>query len=197
MKNEFVFGCDIDDCIADLVPTWINKYNVEYNDILDKSMINEWNISKFIKSEAKEKFYNYLTPALYDDIKPITGSLDAIKRIKKAGIRVIFITTFNVQHPGRKYKWLLDYGFLKKTDIPQDYIETTQKQLVLTTWLLDDNFDNIKSFRGKGLLFNQPWNQKFYWQHRFDNWERIANYVIGELDASIRASTTWVLQSQT
>jgi len=63
---------------------------------------------------------------------------------------------------GRKFKWLNDYGFQVR---PEDYIECTDKSLVVADVLIDDRPANLDTFKGKyKFLIDKPWNQGS--QHR-------------------------------
>ena len=50
---------DVDDVVLNLVPNWLKLYNRDFNDNLTKEQITEWNITKFIKPEAKYSIYQY------------------------------------------------------------------------------------------------------------------------------------------
>jgi 5'(3')-deoxyribonucleotidase len=150
-----IIAFDVDDVIADLVPVWLARYNVDYDDHLIANDITQWDIFRFVKPECGKKIYEYLTADLYNDVLPLPGSLEAVQHARKVG-KVIFVTSCVCLHAGRKFTWLNDHGF----EVTQDcYVECSDKSLIAADILIDDRPENLETFKGTfKYLIDKPWN---------------------------------------
>jgi len=175
---------DMDDTVANLVETWLERYNLLYHDDLKKSDIKSWAIHEYVKPEVGRRIYDLLsTGSIYDDVKPIEGALQGIQTLRDMGHRVVFVTSyFNEQ----KVFWLQRHGLL--IDYPykdgrwqtaRDVIMTNDKNMILGDLLIDDRPDNLENFRGGAILFTQPWNERLVYPEagRANNWKEIIEIV--------------------
>ena len=152
-----ILGIDVDGVCADLHTPWLGGYNFDWNDNLQISDITDWYIHQFVKTECGENIYKYIEdPKLYDNVLPITGSLEHINKLRELEFRIVYVTSSTRGTMGRKYDWLLEYGFINRLD---DYVETKDKSLILTDALIDDYHGNLENFVGYKFLFDSPWNQ--------------------------------------
>ena len=141
--------------------------------------MTDWDIATFVKPEFRKEIYTYIErPSLYNTIKPIEGSLKAYKYLISSGNDIIFITHSTKGCAGRKYEWLIENGF----DVPhKNYIECQRKELINVDILIDDCYENVRDTMGVGILMNQPWNRKYDWELRANNWQDVINIVEGKL----------------
>lgn len=152
-----IIASDIDDVLVPFVPEWIRRYNIDYGDNLKVEEINEWSLLSFVKPKCGKKIYDYIEqPNIYDNLLPIEGSLKGINNLKKQGHRIIYATASTEGHAKVKYHWLKKYGFI---DNINDYAELHDKSLIYADILIDDRYDNVKNFRGLGILYRAPWNK--------------------------------------
>lgn len=158
---------DIDDVLFDLVTAWLNRYNKEYSDDLEKEDIKAWDMELFVKPECGKKICDYLDPTIYDEMPTIKNALKSVETARNIG-RVIFVTSCMKHHGGAKYDCLERNGF--KPD-PMDYVECRDKGLIIADILIDDYQLNLERFRGKGLLFTQPWNRSIEGFRRLDGFD--------------------------
>lgn len=153
-----IIALDIDGVLAKLGETWIQRYNEDYNDSVSWDDITDWDTSKFVKKECGKKIYDYLKdPSLYDTVEPYEDAYEVVTKLREEGNRVIFPTTTPIESAGAKYHWLVRHKLMTND---RDYIEVKDKTLVRADFLLDDNYDNYKTFLGIGVLRLQPWNIK-------------------------------------
>jgi 5'(3')-deoxyribonucleotidase len=175
MKAPKTIAVDIDGTIADLEQNWLAWYNRDYNDNI--KFFTEWDTHKLVKPECGLKMYDYLKdPRLYDDVKPIAGAIAVIKKLKGTGYRIVYPTCSPIESFGRKYQWLLDYGFI--TTI-KDYIELNDKSLIRADILVDDRPKNLDDFTGKKILFAQRWNESEKDNPAYlhaNNWNEVLDY---------------------
>lgn len=167
-----IIGLDVDDVVLELVDSWLNKYNLIYNDNLNKKDIKDWNIGSYTKCGEVE-FQKLLTSDVYDAIKPVEGALEGVYYLRKKG-RVVFVTS-NFGDVGRpKMNALNRLGF----DVTRkDFIEASDKSLITTHILIDDNYPNVVNAFGTGILFNQEWNKKIDYSPRVRDWSDIIRYA--------------------
>jgi 5'(3')-deoxyribonucleotidase len=164
---------DVDDVCADLMPTWLSRYNKDYDDNLTRESMTEWSLLKRVKPECGEKIYDYLEdPTLYDDVLPIGGAFSGVECLRQRGYRVVFATSATNGAAGSKLRWLIRYGFLQenpKRTYP-DYVEGYDKGLLLGDVLIDDGPHNVQKFQGYSILMRRPHNQNFQWPVVAENW---------------------------
>lgn len=159
---------DVDDVCAELITGWLGRYNSAYHDHLAPRDITSWNVDKFVKDECKGKMYALLSSDLYDSIKPVRGALEGVNGLRKLGFRVVFCTALVMRTAGRKFQWLNDNGF----SVDQhDYIECSDKSLVMGDIMFDDRYENARDFTGLGVLFTKPWNASADYENRAKNWK--------------------------
>ena len=162
----FTIGVDCDDVVLDLVENWIKLYNKDFNHNLKKESITDWSISKFVKRAAKKHIYSYIEKGeVFSTSKPVPNALETIQWLKELGHRVIYITANDPENV--KFKWLLDNNFIDDID---DFVVAYDKSLILSDFLIDDRWENVKDRHG-GILYSQPWNLKYEFENRVDNWQ--------------------------
>jgi 5'(3')-deoxyribonucleotidase len=163
---------DVDGVVADLHDVVLTDYNKDYQDDLKVEQIVSWNMADFAKCGTK--IYNYFEiPEIYNRVKPVFGAIDGIKKLKKMGHRIVYATTDTAGTAGRKYLWLLEWGFV---DTRKNYVEISDKGLLLGETLIDDAFHNVSVFQGNGILLTMPWNKSFEWKRRAKDWTEIVSY---------------------
>jgi 5'(3')-deoxyribonucleotidase len=167
-----VIGIDVDDVCLNLVDNWLSKYNKDFNDNLEKNAITDWNIHNFVKEEAQKKFYEYIQDGeLFLESEPVQNSLEVISWIKAKHYRVVYVTANDPANC--KFEWLLQHKFLNKID---DLVVAYDKNLIKTDILIDDRFENICD-RSGGWLFSQPWNKKYNFKNRVNDWIDVKNKI--------------------
>jgi len=175
MSNKPIIALDCDDVLLDLVPNWLKRYNKDFSDFVKVSEIKDWDISKYVS--CGEGIYKYLVPDLYRDISVVEGALLGINQLRNWA-RVIVVTSNMGDNSGVKFNKLNELGF--EVD-KKDYFECSDKSLVASDFLVDDNIDNIKHSYGKGVLFSQPWNRKSLHTPRCENWFEVVRFFRKEL----------------
>lgn len=162
-----IIAVDVDDVCADLVPAWLDRYNLEYDDCLTRESCTEWDLTKIVKPECGAAIYDYLKdPQLYDFVEPIDGARTGVAALRRANHQVVFVTScgYDAQtvaaSAGAKLEWLQRYGFLPRdASAAKHYIIASDKSRIRADILIDDRPLNVDTFWGRGLLFDQPHNR--------------------------------------
>jgi 5'(3')-deoxyribonucleotidase len=168
--TKLTIAVDVDDvCLSLVGGEWLRRYNIDYKDTLQKEDITDWDISKFVKPECGGRIYSYLKDGgMFMRADMIGSALWGVSKLKFEGHRVIFVTALDVE--GAKLLWLKTHKFLEdKSDLVVCY----DKSLVRANILIDDKYENVKSFVGRGILFSQPWNARFTDVERVNGWNNL------------------------
>jgi 5'(3')-deoxyribonucleotidase len=169
-----IIGIDVDEVCLDLASSWLSLYNLEFDDNVTVDKWVDWDVSKFVKPEAVARMMEYVEyPDVFYGSKPIDGALESVKILKNHGFRIVYITANNPENC--KLEWLKSHGFLENN---KDFVQAYDKSLILTSVLFDDRYENCRDFKGMGILFNKPWNQKYEYWNRVNNWEEFLRKII-------------------
>ena len=154
-RYKRTIALDCDDVVLDLISSWLSSYNRKFDDNLKEESITEWNISEFVKPEAKSAIYDFIhKPRVFSKAKPVDGALEAVNYMKEHNSRVIYVTANDPANV--KFGWLKDHGFIENKD---DLIVASEKSLIIADMIIDDKYENVYYFNGKGVLFTKPWNK--------------------------------------
>jgi 5'(3')-deoxyribonucleotidase len=138
MKN-ITIAIDVDDTVSELVPNWLRIYNKDFNDNLKKEDIVDWNISQFVKPEAKGMIYNYIRkPRVFRTAKPMENALLIIDKLREKAQRIIYVTAND--GAGAKLPWLFKHGFIHTSE---DFVVAYDKSLIRADILIDDKPENV------------------------------------------------------
>ena len=159
---------DVDDVVLDLVPNWLKLYNRDFDDNLTKEQITEWDITKFIKPEAKNSIYQYVQNGeVFQTAKPVKNAIKSIKQIISwQKCRIVYVTAGDPMDT--KYNWLCNHRILFNKE---DFVSACDKSLIKGFSILDDKYENVVGFKGKGYLFDAPWNRHYDVSNRIYGWK--------------------------
>lgn len=156
-----IIGVDVDDVVADLITTWLGRYNRRTGDCLYSEHIRGWDIAAYAKKMSMADFFSILhEPDLYGDVQPHAGALGMVDTLKSYGHRIVFISSCVGNTAGDKREWLVHHGFLKNRDKHSDFIAAHDKALVSgADILIDDRVENVERFPNKAILVRRPHNE--------------------------------------
>jgi 5'(3')-deoxyribonucleotidase len=165
--NPITIALDVDEICLALMDTWLQIYNEEFSDTLEKQTITDWDIRKFVKPEAYDVILTYIDhPDIFYASKPVEGALEGIQQLREMGFKIVFATANNPEHC--KYNWLYENGMMWDKS---EFMEVYDKSLVYADVLLDDRFTNCMAFRNASFLYSAPWNRRFLHPNRVDSWK--------------------------
>jgi 5'(3')-deoxyribonucleotidase len=185
-----ILACDVDSVVINLSESWLNLYNRDWNDNLKPENILSWGTHEYVRPECGRAIYDYLLlPEIYDKAQPIAGAVRGVYSLRKAGHRVIFVTSCPRGVGGPKFEWLSRYGILEDE---ADFIIARDKGLIKADLLIDDYQENIKRFGvHKGILFklpDQPWSKPDGLEFIANGWSEVGREV--ERVLSLRTVTS-------
>lgn len=158
-----IVGLDVDDVLLDLVPTWLEEYNEEWEDNLAPHDIDTWDFWKHVRPECGKRIYGYLRPEMYLKISPIAGAAQFVQDIRDRGHTPRYITACGDNKLLSKVFAMAKWQCLARHDICQEgelLLPGKDKTRAPVDMLVDDRVHNCTEFRnGMSILFRQPWNQ--------------------------------------
>lgn len=164
---------DIDDVCANMAPVWLERYNHTWDDTLKLNNITDWNWELFVRKPCGKKIFSFLhDDTLYDDVKPVQGSLEGVELLRKLGGDIVFITAYDFTNS--KFKWLKKHKF--SNDI-NEFVVAHNKSLIKGDAIIDDNYENCVNHDGLWMLFDAPWNRKFKTIYRVYDWKEITDKI--------------------
>lgn len=197
-----VILCDVDGVVADLHTAWLSAYNRDYQDTLTYEQITAWSMDQFVKPECGEQIYKYIRePYLYDwdAVRPIKGAFEGIQALRRAGFRVVFLSSCVPGSTDAKVRWLIRHGFLSDLErTPSDFIAAHSKGLVRGDLLIDDAVHNVVSFGGPAILMDAPYNQELqvsqHYHCRAFSWDDVliqVGQILGPTDRAAPVPSCW------
>lgn len=178
---KFTIGIDQDWVLTNLTDKWLAYYNTIFSDNLKAEDITSWDITEFIKEEAKPFMHNILNiHKFYRDLEITADAQRVITKLFDEGHEIFIVTDpFTRMSFKSKYDWLRE----KLPFIPsRNFIFTGNKGAVGLDFLIDDGVHNCESFQGLPLLFDAPYNAECYKFYRVRNWQDIEHTFDCKLD---------------
>jgi len=187
MKNLTIL-VDLDSIVANLQNEWYKRYNKDWDDDLDPQDIREWDVHKFVKKECGTKMYEYLTPELFESLKPIPGAVEALTKLHWDEHDITFVTASPEHCADAKVAWVKKYFpmFTRK-----DIIIAHKKWMVKGDVFIDDSPDNLKAYhqhwpKAKLITIGYPYNYEVKdfvdlragdWNNLKEAWEEIVEFI--------------------
>jgi len=185
-----IIAIDVDDVLADFFDQLIRFHNKNY----DTSFIKEdfvtydvWDIWGGTRQEAIDKMHEFFRSEYFEEIKPIEGSLRAIKELKKKHKLVVVTSRFDMVTE-KTILWLKKHYHDALTDVhfshyEKDTSKATACKRLGAEILIDDATKNVMECAGIGmhiLLFDCPWNRDIVSGKnitRVHNWDEILKEI--------------------
>jgi 5'(3')-deoxyribonucleotidase len=170
---------DLDDVLNPLVPSWLGLYNKDFSDNLKQEDIKSWDISSYVKPEAKDKFLNYLSqPNFFKQLDIQPNAQMVTKWLVK--YFYIYIVTAYIPSTCIDKAWWIDKYFPHISS--KNIIFCNQKGLLKGHYIIDDAIHNILDFQntnpcGLPIVFDKPWNRELKNKFvRVKDWLEIKEY---------------------
>lgn len=157
--------CDLDSVLNNLTKVWSDYHNNDPESCgrpIDLSTHHQWDLSKHCG--CGQHIYKYLwDETLYTSAEVIPGAIEGTRRIQEMGLDVYVLTaSSNGYAVVGKYKWLAEhFPHIHRRKV----IVCNDKAMIKGDIMIDDHIDNINSFEGYRILFDQPWNRDYFSKH--------------------------------
>jgi 5'(3')-deoxyribonucleotidase len=175
-----IIACDIDNVICNLQEVVTNLFNERYDTKYTLDKFNTYNIENVLSvKEANTMKEIYGENGIYDIVKPIVGSQDALQKLIKAGHSVYLVTDAIPKIYNEKVEWVKHFfPFIDEAHI----ISMKHKHLFKCDIMIEDNLNNLLSgHHYERICLDYPWNRDVrdyvYNIHRCSNWNEITNAI--------------------
>ena len=175
-----IIAVDQDWVLSKLTEKWVKTYNTIFNDNLQIEDIKCWNISNYVKPEAKDYMLNILNlHKFYRDLTVTSDSQRVLEKLSKEYEIIIVTDPFTRMSFKSKYDWLKENFPFVPT---KNYVFTGNKSIIKADYLIDDGIHNLEGFQGYGLLYDAPYNRNDDRFYKVKNWQDIEHVFDYKLD---------------
>lgn len=171
---------DIDNVMNDLTEKTITLYNARANKNIQISDITTYNFYDCLpKEDADGIIALFKDKGLWDSLKPLPYSQEALKKLIKQGHRILLATATDPINFEWKVEWLKQYfGFIPTDNI----IRIMDKGLLRIDVMVDDHLSNLISNVCERVCLDYPWNQSKSKDYAYNikrayNWNDIINII--------------------
>ncbi len=182
-----VLCVDVDDVICNLQEVVVNLFNKRYNSHYTLNDFTEYDIMNVLPTQDAIVMKDmYGESGLYNKVRPIPGSQEALEKLINLGHQVYLVTAAVSKTYGEKV------AFIKRffPYIDENHIVSMKHKWMFKCDLMIE--DNLQTLLAKPnyhrVCFNQPWNQTnkdwVYGIHRCYNWDDVFEAInkINELE---------------
>ena len=172
---------DMDDTIEGLLPAWVEYLNNRYGTTVSPDDVKEWDITKaFPELSEHQVFEPFLFESFWENVKPLPGAQEVIKRLMDDGHDVYIVTSTCYKIIEMKMDKVL-FKYFPFID-HKKLIITYNKQLLLGDVMIDDAPHNLIGGCYKKLLIDSPTNRSVRCDSkseliRMHSWYQIYDYI--------------------
>jgi len=177
--DKEALGIDLDEVLNTLHTEWLDQYNKDFKDNLKPEEIRSWEITEWIRPEAKPVIFNYLAkPNFFLNLGVKPYAQEVTKWLSNY-YDLYVVTAYHYDVCRDKVKWVDKY--FPHIDI-RNIIFCNNKGLIKTKYLIDDRGHNCEAFEGIPILFNASYNQYLGDKYvRVNDWLDIREYFEEEI----------------
>ena len=183
-----IIMCDIDNILNDLTEKALDIYNGHWNKNIKSADITSYNFSDCLSQlDADGIIALFKNRGLWDSLKPLQNSQNALKQLIKQGHQIYLATATDPINFNWKVDWLRRYFPF----IPEDnVIRIMNKSLLKTDVIIDDSLDNLIGSFAYRICLNYPWNQNELKDYAYDirraySWDDILN-IINDIEKEMK-----------
>ncbi|MEM6379932.1 MAG: 5'(3')-deoxyribonucleotidase [Bacteroidota bacterium] len=177
MNTRKTIALDMDEVIAAVAPKFLDIYEERFGRRLQKE---EYWGKKIYEIPGVSDMRNVLFErGFFRDLPVMPGSQEGVKELMK--YYNVYITTAAQEFRNcleDKYDWLEEhFPFIHW----KNYIFCGDKSVLGMDYMIDDHTRNLKTFRGKGLLYTASHNVNEQGFTRVNNWTEVVDFFRKEL----------------
>lgn len=168
---------DQDDVLADTHGKLAEIILRDFGTELTHEILHQGPFQENLSPADQKKLYKCIhEPGFFTDIPLVPNAQAAVLELSSK--YEIFVATAAMEFPNsfrEKYDWLKQhFDFIPWSNI----VFCGDKSILDGDYLIDDMPRNLKTFKGKGLLFNAPHNLKETAYQRVMNWDDILGRLL-------------------
>lgn len=152
---------DVDMTVVDIGTTWLDWLNnMTGKNLTMLDCEYDYNLGRFFEEDLKKLRMRpcdyFRSNTLYDTLKPIKGSVEALRWFKGQGWDIVFVTHVKGSHSKSKHNFLKRYF-----PFMDGYVVTKEKHYVKHDMLIDDrnNFLNRVDPSALAIKISTPYSQ--------------------------------------
>lgn len=171
---------DFDNILNNLTEKTLELYNARNDKNIKLEDITSYNfVDCLSKEDADGICALFKDEELWDSLKPLPGSREALQKLIKKGHKIYIATATDPINFNWKCQWLERYfPFIPSSDV----IRIMDKSLLRTDVMVDDHLFNLIDNFCERICLNYPWNKSAskdyaYCIHRAYNWNDIVSFI--------------------
>lgn len=171
---------DFDNVINNLTEKTLETYNAQKLQQIQMSDLTTYNFDDCLsKKDAEGIMKLFKNKGLWDALKPIAGSREALQQLIDAGHKIYIVTATSQENFPWKIQWLKKWFPFFNSD---NVIRIMDKSLLKCDILIEDSLEQlIKHKLCHRICLDYPWNHNvedfIYAIHRCKNWNEILNEI--------------------
>lgn len=171
-----ILAIDCDNVICNLQEVVVKLFNERHGSHYTLNDFTEYNVLSVLPTQdaiAMQDMYG--ERGLYDKVRPIPGSQEALRKLMNMGHQIYIVTDALPSTYAEKVMFIQRYfNFIDRSHI----ISMSHKHLFKCDVMIEDNLNNLLAgHHYDRVCFNYPWNESnkdyVYGIHRCYNWEDI------------------------
>lgn len=179
-KEMPVLLIDIDDTIAELLPTWVNFLNNSFNMSVSVDDITDWDMCKFYPSLTKEQIHEPLRDVeFWKTVKPKLDAMEYVEKLFYEGYNIFLCTSTDYRNICAKYEYIVKryFPYIKWSHI----IVANNKQMIRADYLVDDGIHNLENGNFIKILMTAPHNRSYNasanGMYRVNDWKEVYEII--------------------
>ena len=175
-----VLCVDVDDVICNLQEVVVDLFNKRFGSKYTLNDFTDYDVMNILPAQDGIAMRNmYGESGLYNKVRPMSGSQDALQKLINMGHQVYLVTAAVPKTYGEKVEFIKRYfPFIDENHI----VCMRHKWMFKSDIMIEDNLQNLlaKPYYHR-ILLDRPWNQSnkdyIYDIHRCRNWNDIVAAV--------------------
>jgi 5'(3')-deoxyribonucleotidase/uncharacterized protein with PQ loop repeat len=193
MSQRLRVAVDMDEVIADSLSHHLDLYNQATGESLTPERIREVGLEAAIPSRFRDLFERIPHQnGFFEDLGVVEGSQHALRDLDSRFD--VYITSAAMDVPfsfDSKYRWLQrHFPFIP----PHRIVFCGDKEIINADYLIDDRSRHFARFRGTGILFNAPHNDRERTHQRAKNWDEVLAFLPKERRQTQTTTATELLK---
>lgn len=172
-----IIAVDVDQTVVDTAQVWfdwllskstntdtniINLEQFKNNCVNSEGKLTpsvKYNLSEYFPSITIDPMSFWHTSDLYDELQPIKGSIESLKKLKDIGYNIVFVSYCKTGHFKSKWKFIQ-----RHFPFADGLVATSNKQYIRCDYIIDDRLEYIVNMddKTKRIIYNTVYEQGLF-----------------------------------